>query len=144
MPETRIAVDNHACAVCSQLDNHPMIHTDIPDWVDLEGRSHQFPSFHFDCLPPELEYRLGNDDTHPQHYNTRQAIKAAREGTHGEDLRHYIQELADQFNDNAYGELNPHTFRLGGNDDPEQSVDDETRRRADELQRAYQSVRGNE
>jgi phage/plasmid primase-like uncharacterized protein len=94
-----MAVENHPCVVCGQLDDHPMIHDDVT-WTALDGTTHVAPSFHFDCYPPDLAFRLGTPETHPHHANTLAAIEAAKSGTHGDDLRDHIAGLADEHNDN--------------------------------------------
>ena len=86
MPDT--PVDNHSCEGCGVLDNHPMVHL-WTDWVDRSGdapRLVENPSFHHDCLPPELE-RLYDDGHDPR---ASAAITAAKNGTRGDDLRALI------------------------------------------------------
>jgi len=123
---------NHACAVCQHdpqgnetgRDDHPMVHMIVP-WTDLYGNTHgevdpvtgaavSGPSFHHDCLPEDIVYRLGTDETHPQHRNVRETIKAAKAGVRGDALRDYIHQLARQYNENAVGLGGHHTDGLKG------------------------------
>lgn len=81
-------VKNHPCDACGQLDDHPMIHVGWGYLWHKDARTTVLePSFHFDCLPPELEQLLGDA---PQHAVTRSAIEAARSGVHGDELRAHI------------------------------------------------------
>lgn len=101
MTETPTApVDNHTCAVCGQLDDHPMIHWFAP-WerqVDEGKLIVENPSFHFDCLPAEIREQIADD---PHHTVTMAAIEAAENGLHGDDLRAFI---AEQPSDNEIDE----------------------------------------
>lgn len=78
-------VENHPCVGCGQLDDHPMVH--VMGSYETDDQIYKAPSFHFDCLPPEYESLLEG----PQHAVSRAAVQAAREGTHGDDLRELIQ-----------------------------------------------------
>lgn len=76
-------VENHPCAACGQLDDHPMIHVGPAVWEKDAETLVRNPSFHFDCLPPEFEEQVADGD---QHANTRATIAAARKGIHGAKL----------------------------------------------------------
>lgn len=94
-------VVNHPCARCGGLDDHPMVHTDAPEWLNpADGQRHVYPSFHFDCLPGLFTDLLGTPETHPQHATTLAAIDKAKSGTRGDKLRKFIQS---QPNDNEIG-----------------------------------------
>lgn len=80
-------VENHPCAGCGQLDDHPMIHVMGP--YQAEGTIHLAPSFHYDCLPQEYGSLVASGD---EHAVTRAAIEAAQNGIHGDELRSFILE----------------------------------------------------
>lgn len=83
-------VQNHPCDECGQIDDHPMIHL-FGTWQKDERATITAPSFHFDCLPAEFEALLGVDA--PEHTVTVAAIRAARSGVHGDELRSFIESL---------------------------------------------------
>jgi len=87
-------VKNHPCdaANCGKLDDHPMIHV-AANWKRDERVTITEPSFHFDCLPDEYVDLLLDADGNPlpQHRVTYDAIQAAKAGTHGHELRAFIQ-----------------------------------------------------
>jgi hypothetical protein len=76
------------CDRCGQTDDHPMVHVSGV-WRKDDRITITAPSFHFDCLPQEFVDLMGDA---PQHTVTQFAIIAAREGTHGDELRALIQE----------------------------------------------------
>lgn len=89
--ENPTPVENHKCAKCGQLDDHPMVHT----WGPWEQRVDEKTilrvedaSFHLDCLPQQFKQLLGDE---PQHRVTLAAIEAAKSGVRGDDLRAFIQ-----------------------------------------------------
>lgn len=90
-------VENHRCAVCGQLDDHPMIHVWGP-WTGPQNEDGAAlvvnnPSFHFDCLPDNAEELWGLDLAAPEHAVTAAAREAALSGVHGAELRTFITSL---------------------------------------------------
>jgi hypothetical protein len=90
-------VENHPCAACGQLDDHPMIHV-LGPWqapVNEDGTALVVmnPSFHYDCLPDNADDLWGLDLTAPQHAVTAAARDAALGGVHGAELRTFIESL---------------------------------------------------
>lgn len=89
-------VENHACADCGQLDDHPMVHL-YGEWrktaVDDQIIIVKNPSFHFDCLPADADVQWGLDLSAPQHAVTAAAREAALGGVHGDELRSFIASL---------------------------------------------------
>jgi hypothetical protein len=84
-------VENHPCANCGILDDHPMAHVaGIWDNGTVITRN---PSFHFDCLPVDAMERWGIDLTAPRHAVTAAAREAALSGVHGAELRSFIGSL---------------------------------------------------
>lgn len=94
---TETAVENHPCAVCGQLDDHPMIHVGPYVWQKDESTTVSNPSFHFDCIPDDVAAEFGLNEHNPQHAVTVAAMQAAKDGTHGDKLRAFI---AKQDSDN--------------------------------------------
>lgn len=92
---------NQPCARCGQLDDHPLILTDAPEWISpFDGKRHVAPDFHFDCLPGVFLDLLGTPETHPQHAVTLAAIEKAKSGVRGDKLRKFLQS---QPSDNEIG-----------------------------------------
>jgi hypothetical protein len=81
------------CDGCGQDDPDPKGHW-WGNWVrNPDSREQvviQNPSFHFDCTPEEFLEMWGNA---PQHAVSLAAVEAAKSGTHGADLRAYIESL---------------------------------------------------
>lgn len=81
-------VENHPCVVCGKLDDHPMIHAlaipvneyGIPSPRATDDTA---DSYHFDCYPFKVP------DEH-----TAKVVEKAKSGTHGDELRKYIQKTA--------------------------------------------------
>lgn len=85
-------VENHPCAACGQLDDHPMIHV-MGLWERPDGLLARDPSFHFDCLPADAQEQWGIDLADPAHAVTAAAREAALSGVHGDELRTFIGSL---------------------------------------------------
>lgn len=92
MAEPRVET---TCDACGQTDDHPVIHVGYWTWQKDERTTVANPTFHFDCIPPEVEAMLGIDA--PEHAVTVAAIEKARSGVHGDKLLKFIE---DQPSDN--------------------------------------------
>lgn len=87
-------VENHTCDVCGKLDDHPMIHVGPYVWQKDDRTTVVDPSFHFDCIPDQLQQEFGLDGDAPEHAVTVAAIAKAHDGVHGDKLRAFIQAQA--------------------------------------------------
>jgi hypothetical protein len=85
-------VENHPCAQCGQLDDHPTVHV-LGPWQKDETTILVHPSFHYDCLPADADVLWGLDLTAPEHAVTAAAAEAAAAGVHGDELRAFIASL---------------------------------------------------
>lgn len=85
--EESVELQPYTCDACGQTDTDPMIHVAYGSWKKDARTIITEPSFHFDCLPEEFRAQLVG----PQNAVTAAAVEGADNGTHGEDLREFIQ-----------------------------------------------------